>query len=239
MKNMWLYWDVFRRIREMGRSGVCGELCSLRFTWQRPGRSASAEEEFLYGSLVQYLYLAEDLAGSNLKKLYIVKAAGRNNLFALAEFENRIVAEFEMNETLPDSMPDTFFIKANFTDGHLTNQPIAGHFNGEGSVFADESGLHRFTVDSCEPEIAGGTLENIRAVCRLKGAPEMNGYETTKTIRNMPDRPDGKKIPIIAMTANAFAEDIETALDAGMDGHVAKPVNMDVLLSVITKCIKR
>ena len=177
MKNMWLYWDVFRRIREMGRSGVCGELCSLRFTWQRPGRSASAEEEFLYGSRVQYLCLAEDLAGSNLKKLYIVKAAGRNNLFALAEFENRIVAEFEMNETLPDSMPDTFFIKANFTDGHLTNQPIAGHFNGEGSVFADESGLHRFTVDSCEPEIAGGTLENIRAVCRLKGAPEMNGYE--------------------------------------------------------------
>ena len=71
MKNMWLYWDVFRRIREMGRSGVCGELCSLRFTWQRPGRSASAEEEFLYGSLVQYLCLAEDLAGSNLKKLYV------------------------------------------------------------------------------------------------------------------------------------------------------------------------
>lgn len=45
------------------------------------------------------------------EKLYIVKAAGRNNLFALAEFENRIVAEFEMNETLPDSMPDTFSSK--------------------------------------------------------------------------------------------------------------------------------
>ena len=85
MKNMWLYWDVFRRIREMGRSGVCGELCSLRFTWQRPGRSASAEEEFLYGSLVQYLCLAEDLAGCKLKKIHIVKAAGRNNLFALAK----------------------------------------------------------------------------------------------------------------------------------------------------------
>ena len=69
--------------------------------------------------------------------------------------------------------------------------------------------------------------------------PEMNGYETTKAIRNMPDRPDGKRIPIIAMTANAFAEDIQTALDAGMDGHVAKPVDMGVLLSVITKCIKR
>ena len=69
--------------------------------------------------------------------------------------------------------------------------------------------------------------------------PEMNGYETTKAIRNMPDRPDGKKIPIIAMTANAFAEDIRAALDAGMDGHVAKPVDMGVLLSVITKHVKR
>ena len=69
--------------------------------------------------------------------------------------------------------------------------------------------------------------------------PEMNGYETTKAIRNMPDRPDGKRIPIIAMTANAFAEDIQAALDAGMDGHVAKPVDMGMLLSVITKYVKR
>ena len=69
--------------------------------------------------------------------------------------------------------------------------------------------------------------------------PEMNGYETTKAIRNMPDRPDGKRIPIIAMTANAFAEDIQAALDAGMDGHVAKPVDMGMLLSAITKYVKR
>ena len=69
--------------------------------------------------------------------------------------------------------------------------------------------------------------------------PEMNGYETTKAIRNLPDRPDGKEIPIIAMTANAFAEDVQAALDAGMDDHVAKPMNMDILTSVIEKCVKR
>ena len=44
--------------------------------------------------------------------------------------------------------------------------------------------------------------------------PEMNGYETVKAIRNLPDRLDGKEIPIIAMTANAFAEDVQAALDA-------------------------
>ena len=69
--------------------------------------------------------------------------------------------------------------------------------------------------------------------------PEMNGYETTKAIRNLSDRPDGKKIPIIAMTANAFAEDVQAALHAGMDDHVAKPVDMRILISVITKYIER
>ena len=69
--------------------------------------------------------------------------------------------------------------------------------------------------------------------------PEMNGYETTKAIRNLPDRPDGKEIPIIAMTANAFAEDVQAALNAGMDDHVAKPVDMSILIAVITKHIER
>ena len=69
--------------------------------------------------------------------------------------------------------------------------------------------------------------------------PEMNGYETTKAIRNLPDRPDGKEIPIIAMTANAFAEDVQAALNAGMDDHVAKPVDMSILISAIIKYIKR
>ena len=69
--------------------------------------------------------------------------------------------------------------------------------------------------------------------------PEMNGYETTKAIRNLPERPDGKEIPIIAMTANAFAEDVQAALKAGMDDHVAKPIDMSILISVITKYIEQ
>ena len=69
--------------------------------------------------------------------------------------------------------------------------------------------------------------------------PEMNGYETTKAIRNLSNRPDGKEIPIIAMTANAFAEDVQAALNAGMDDHVAKPVDMGILIAVITKHIER
>ena len=50
---------------------------------------------------------------------------------------------------------------------------------------------------------------------------------------------DKASITIIAMTANAFAEDVQAALDAGMDDHVAKPMDMDILISAIEKCVKR
>ncbi len=67
--------------------------------------------------------------------------------------------------------------------------------------------------------------------------PVMNGYEATKIIRSL-DREDAKVIPIIAMTANAFTEDRIRAKEAGMDEHVAKPVDVELLLKVIHKLVK-
>ena len=67
--------------------------------------------------------------------------------------------------------------------------------------------------------------------------PFMNGYEAAKTIRSM-DRKDAKAIPIIAMTANAFTEDRLRAKEAGMDDHVAKPVDVSLLIKVIRKSVE-
>ena len=67
--------------------------------------------------------------------------------------------------------------------------------------------------------------------------PVMNGYEATKMIRSL-DREDAKTIPIIAMTANAFTEDRIRAKAAGMDEHVAKPVDVELLIKVIHKLVK-
>ena len=66
--------------------------------------------------------------------------------------------------------------------------------------------------------------------------PVMNGYEAAKMIRSM-DREDAKTIPIIAMTANAFTEDRIKAKAAGMDEHVAKPVDVELLIKVIHKLV--
>ena len=58
--------------------------------------------------------------------------------------------------------------------------------------------------------------------------PLMDGYEATRQIRKL-DRTDASSIPIIALTANAFAEDIHAAMEAGMDAHIAKPIDIGIL----------
>ena len=67
--------------------------------------------------------------------------------------------------------------------------------------------------------------------------PVMNGYKATKMIRSL-DRADAKEIPIIAMTANAFAEDRIRVKEAGMNEHVAKPVDVELLIKVIHKLVE-
>ena len=66
--------------------------------------------------------------------------------------------------------------------------------------------------------------------------PEMDGYEAARVIRQLPDR-DKACIPIIAMTANAFEEDRKDAMAAGMNGHMAKPIQVDQLLSMLAEMI--
>ena len=65
--------------------------------------------------------------------------------------------------------------------------------------------------------------------------PVMNGFEATAAIRGLPNRPDAMRIPIIAMTANAFAEDVQASLDAGMNGHLSKPIVIDEVVKTIAR----
>ena len=66
--------------------------------------------------------------------------------------------------------------------------------------------------------------------------PEMDGLEATRTIRAM-DRPDARKIPIIALTANAFDEDVQRSLQAGLNAHLSKPVQPDALFETLESLI--
>ena len=66
--------------------------------------------------------------------------------------------------------------------------------------------------------------------------PKMNGYDATRAIRAI-GREYCRQVPIVAMTANAFADDVIAARNAGMDGHIAKPLDLDMLARVLTKWV--
>lgn len=67
--------------------------------------------------------------------------------------------------------------------------------------------------------------------------PVMDGIAATKAIRAL-DRNDAKTVPIIAMTANAFEEDARKCLDAGMNAHLAKPLDIQKLVEVLARCVR-
>ena len=67
--------------------------------------------------------------------------------------------------------------------------------------------------------------------------PEMDGLEATRTIREL-DRPDAKTIPIIALTANAFDEDVQRSMQAGLDAHLSKPVEPETLFETLENLIR-
>lgn len=82
---------------------------------------------------------------------------------------------------------------------------------------------------SSEPGAFDAVLMDIRM-------PEMDGYQATRAIRALP-RPDAATVPVIAMTADAFSEDIERARDAGMNAHVAKPIDLRELVRTLARCL--
>ncbi len=97
-----------------------------------------------------------------------------------------------------------------------------------------------FVVDTAEDgTIAVEKMENFRKgdydlILMDVQMPIMNGYDATRAIRKLPN-PDASKIPIVAMTANAFNEDRKLAIESGMNDHIAKPLNIEDLFDVLRK----
>ena len=84
-------------------------------------------------------------------------------------------------------------------------------------------------------EMPAGTYDMILMDIQM---PKMNGYKATQTIRHLPDK-DKACIPIIAMTANAFEEDKREAIAAGMNAHIAKPIQVDNMLPILSEIIRQ
>lgn len=121
-------------------------------------------------------------------------------------------------------------VKILLTEDNDLNAEIAVELLREEGCTVDRAKDGVECVDMLE-KAANGTYQLILMDIQM---PVMNGYDAAKKIRRMED-PQKAGIPIIAMTANAFSEDKQAALDVGMNDHIAKPINMNVLVPTIQK----
>ena len=130
---------------------------------------------------------------------------------------------------------------------------LAPDFTGRHLLLAEDSALnweiardllssYGFALDwaengrLCVERFQASQADHYGAILMDIRMPVMDGYQAARAIRAM-DRPDAREIPIIAMTADAFSEDIRRAMDSGMSAHIAKPIDIRELLRVLQRCL--
>ena len=151
--------------------------------------------------------------------------------FPLAEEEPE--TEADAGSKVPERQTDFSNKRLLLVEDNVINREIAQMILMELGFKVETAEDGKIALDkvaASKPGYYDGVLMDIQM-------PVMNGYEATAAIRALPD-PKLSKIPIMAMTANAFAEDIQHVLDAGMDGHIAKPINIPDMVATLRKCLK-
>ena len=146
---------------------------------------------------------------------------------------SRIASEEEAQakrETNPSDQKCLCGIRILLTEDNDLNAEIATELLQEEGCTVDRAKDGVECVDMLE-KAANGTYQIILMDVQM---PVMNGYDAARKIRRMDD-PQKANIPIVAMTANAFSEDRQVALDAGMNDHIAKPIDMSVLVPTLRK----
>ena len=154
----------------------------------------------------------------------------------LSELRKVLAEPFRVQSTQTPALPP----KASFDGKHLLlvednalNREIAIEILKEAGFLVDTAGDGVEAVEKMEQSVPG-QYDLILMDIQM---PRMDGYEATRRIRALPD-PRKADIPIFAMTANAFEEDKQNALNAGMNGHIAKPLDIPHLLKVLEEALK-
>ena len=180
------------------------------------------------------LFLAEYDADGIEKALKNGRAGVLTKPFFLSAFRQKVEELWSGAET-PESQQDASLEGLRFLaaeDNEINAEILAELLSMEGAgceiVENGQLAVERFQ------QSAEGEFDAILMDVQM---PVMNGHDASRAIRAL-SREDAGRIPIIAMTANAFAEDEKAALAAGMDAHVAKPLNLGLLKKVISQCRK-
>lgn len=160
--------------------------------------------------------IVDDMGGS----IEVESEIGKGTTFIMnLPYEYRICGKRQRKTISDESFEDLKDLKVLLVDDHPLNRKIAKALLEKKAMIVETADSGKTAVEEfqrSEPGYYGVILMDIRM-------PEMDGLEASKAIRRM-ERPDGKTIPIIAMTANAFEEDIKRSREAGMNAHLVKPI---------------
>ena len=173
------------------------------------------------------LSISQSLVSRMGGSISIESVAGEGSVFSFElEFKKSDLSESPVPEQR--QMPDFSACRILLAEDIEINQIIVEELLSPTGLHIDVAVNGREVVEMFEGSDAG----YYQLIFMDIQMPEQNGYEATEQIRSLP-RPDGKTIPIVAMTANAYNEDVEKSFAAGMDGHIGKPIDLDILISML------
>ncbi|GHT85547.1 hypothetical protein FACS18947_4450 [Bacteroidia bacterium] len=170
----------------------------------------------------------ESEEGKGASFIFEIPAIWGESLFA-----KELNSQDKKHDTEKDKMPDWHDLTFLLAEDIEINQEIL-------IGMLQDTGVEVITADDGQQAVELYLAEPARFALILMDMqmPKMDGLSATRLIRKS-DAPGAKVIPILAMTANAFKEDIDRCLEAGMNEHIAKPVDMDVLLYILRKFVRR
>ena len=226
--------QAVKLVRQAGKEGREYDVCLFKQHLTKPGQKNAAEEvRRIAGKDTTAIYLyTYDLVGVEVDVL----KAEANGTLQMPLFASSIE---EVLETVQGHLKRGQ--ESDMAEAETPAAPDVFDFTGKRILLAEDSSMNRLVVRSLIGEATGAIIEEaedgLKAVEMFTGSPvnyydlilmdlmmpNMDGYEATKAIRAM-ERPDAKQIPIFAVTANAFPEDVEKCLATGMNTHIAKPL---------------
>ena len=165
------------------------------------------------------------------------KEAGANGFLSKPLFRSRL---YEKINELLGTEAKAVEPQDNYSDLEGMNILVAEDNDINWEIISAMLGMFGITSERaengriCVEKMANAREESYELIFMDIQMPEMNGLEATQQIRKL-DNPWAASIPIIAMTANAFSEDVAKCLEAGMDGHIAKPIDMNLIIKEIRR----
>ena len=168
------------------------------------------------------------------------KEAGANGFLSKPLFRSRL---YEKINELLGTEAKAVEPQDNYSDLEGMNILVAEDNDINWEIISAMLGMFGITSERaengriCVEKTANAREESYELIFMDIQMPEMNGLEATQQIRKL-DNPWAASIPIIAMTANAFSEDVAKCLEAGMDGHIAKPIDMNLIIKEIRRIME-